>query len=118
MLEPIRDCLFRQAKRLCIPTAALILSVPIPAVAETDAPPVFGKFDGEPMYTVLPPDAIPAIRRPEFVTGSAATSQMVPNEPVIGVVIGDEAHAYSAWQLDAHEIVNDKIAGTEIAATW
>jgi hypothetical protein len=34
------------------------------------------------------------------------------------VVLGGEARAYSLWQLDAHEIVNDQIAGTAIAATW
>jgi hypothetical protein len=43
---------------------------------------------------------------------------MAPDEPVIGVVIGGTARAYSAWQLDAHEIVTDVIEGTAIAATW
>jgi hypothetical protein len=88
------------------------------ASAQRTPPKVHGEFDGEPMYTVLPPDAIPAIREPEFVSGAAAKAQMAPDEPVIGVVIGGTARAYSAWQLDAHEIVNDVIEGTAIAATW
>jgi hypothetical protein len=29
-----------------------------------------------------------------------------------------EARAYSLWQLDAHEIVNDVIRGSAIEATW
>ena len=76
-------------------TAALALVRPSPAAAQREAPTVFGEFDGDPMYTVLEPDAIPAIREPEFVTGDAARQQMSPNEPVIGVVIDGEAHAYS-----------------------
>jgi hypothetical protein len=99
-------------------TAALALVRPSPAAGQRKAATVFGEFDGDPMYTVLEPDAIPAIRDPEFVTGDAATAQMSPSEPVIGVVIGNEAHAYSTWQLDAHEIVNDRIGGAAIAATW
>jgi hypothetical protein len=43
---------------------------------------------------------------------------MRPKEPVLGVVVDGEARAYSLWQLDAHEIVNDEIAGSAIAATW
>jgi hypothetical protein len=91
---------------------------PAAANAQRPEPKVVGEFDGEPMYAVLEPDAIPAIREPEFVTGQAAAAQMKADEPVIGVVVGGEAHAYSTWQLDAHEIVNDRIAGTAIAATW
>lgn len=86
--------------------------------AKRPEPEVFGEFDGDPMYTVLPVGAIPAIEHPEFVTGEEAARQMSPDEAVLGVVIGDEAHAYSQWQLDSHEIVNDVLSGTAIAATW
>ncbi len=81
-------------------------------------PPTVAVIDGEPIYKVLEPGAIPAIENPTFVTGAAADKQMKPEEPVIGVVIDGEAHAYSLWQLDAHEIVNDEIQGTAFAATW
>ena len=43
---------------------------------------------------------------------------MKDSEPVLGVVLNGEARAYSLWHLDAHEIVNDTLAGTAIAATW
>lgn len=75
-------------------------------------------FDGDPMYTVLPPGAIPAIIQPEFLSGKEAATQMLPEEPVIGVIFGGEERAYSMWHLDAHEIVNDTIAKTAIAVTW
>jgi hypothetical protein len=70
------------------------------------------------MYTVLPPGAIPAILEPEFVSGKEAFDQMLPYEPVIGIIIDGETRAYSMWHLDAHEIVNDRISGTAIAVTW
>ena len=41
-----------------------------------------------------------------------------PDEPVLGVALGGEAVAYSLWYLDGHEIVNDLVGGTPIAATW
>ncbi|MCK5378876.1 MAG: DUF3179 domain-containing protein [Acidobacteria bacterium] len=81
-------------------------------------PPTVAVIDGEPIYKVLEPGAIPAIENPTFVTGETADKQMKPEEPVMGVVIKGEAHAYSLWQLDAHEIVNDEIRGTAFAATW
>jgi len=43
---------------------------------------------------------------------------MAPDEPVLGVSLDGEAKAYSLWQLDSHEIVNDSLAGTAIAVTW
>jgi len=85
---------------------------------ERPRPKIVATVDGEPIYQVLPLGAIPAIENPVFVTGKEATAQMRPEEPVLGVVLDGEAHAYSLWQLDAHEIVNDTIRGTAIAATW
>jgi hypothetical protein len=79
---------------------------------------VHGAFDGDTMYTVLPPNAIDAIMEPEFVTGEEADEQMSPDEMVLGIMFGGETRAYSLWHLDAHEIVNDSIAGVPIAATW
>ncbi len=85
--------------------------------AQRDAE-VYGTFGGNPMYTVLPPGAIPAISDPEFLRGQDAADQMSPHEPVIGMVIDGKARAYSMWQLDSHEIVNDVLGGVAIAATW
>jgi Protein of unknown function (DUF3179) len=88
------------------------------ASAERPEPEVVATWGGDEVYQVLPLGAIPAIDEPVFVTGAAADAQMRPEEPVLGVVIGDTARAYSLWQLDRHELVNDSIEGTAIAATW
>lgn len=98
--------------------AALTLWQPDAASAQRPEPTVFGVFEADTMYTVLPPDAIPAIREPEYVSGQAARAQMSPDEPVIGVALGDEAVCWSTWHLDRHEIVNDHAGGRAIAATW
>lgn len=92
--------------------------VAVPVQAQRSEPEVYGTFDGDPMYTLLPPGAISAIDAPQFVTGSEANAQMRPEEPVLGLVIGDDARAYSLWQLDSHEIVNDVVGGVAVAATW
>ena len=85
---------------------------------EQAAPPM-EMVEGSPMYTLLPPDGIPSIRDPEFVTVAEAMAFMQPGEPVMGVVgKNGTAKCYSAWQLDGHEIVNDSIDGEAIAATW
>jgi len=76
------------------------------------------EHDGDPVYRVLPPGRIPAIEDPRLVDGKKADRQMAPEEPVFGLVVGDEARAYSLWQLDRHEIVNDRIGEAALAATW
>jgi hypothetical protein len=76
------------------------------------------EHDGDPVYSVLPPGKIPAIDDPVFISGEAADKQMAPAEPVFGIVMGDVKRAYSLWQLDHHEIVNDSIGGVAFAATW
>lgn len=76
-------------------------------------------IEGQPMYTVLPMDAIPAIDEPVFVSVLKAEGFMHPHEPVLGVVGADgSARAYSAWHLEGHEIVNDVLDGLPIAVTW
>ena len=88
------------------------------AAAERPEPEVVAFWGGDEVYQGLPLGAIPAIDDPEFVRGEAADAQMKAEEPVLGVVIGGAARAYSLWQLDHHELVNDQIEGTAIAATW
>ncbi len=104
-------------RAILILTAAILFAA-IATADERPEPEVHGVFDGDPMYTLLPPDAIPAIRDPEYVIGEAAAAQMSPDEPVIGLARNGDAVCWSAWQLDHHEIVNDHIDGTAIAATW
>lgn len=65
---------------------------------------------------VLPRDAIPAIKNPEFVPAEEAG--LDDDEPVVGVTINGESRAYSVYLLNHHEIVNDRIGDTAFAVTW
>lgn len=94
------------------------MTLPSTARAQRPEPEIVGYLDGAAMYDVLPPDAIPAIHDPEFVYGEEAAAQMLPDEPVLGIVVAADARAYSLWHLEAHEIVNDRIAGSDVAVTW
>ena len=75
-------------------------------------------IDGDPMYYVLPKDAIPAIDNPEFKSVKEAEKFMTDDELVLGLVVNGEARAYSTWHLDRHEIVNDFIGETYVAVSW
>jgi hypothetical protein len=71
----------------------------------------------ERLHVVLPRDAISSIDRPSFEPAAGAKS-LDNREPVLGVAREHEQRAYSTWQLDRHEIVNDVFEGTPIAVTW
>jgi hypothetical protein len=75
-------------------------------------------IQGSPLLTVLPLDAIPALDRPTYVTVAEADRVMRPEEPVLGLSDGPHARAYSAWQLNHHEIVNDTLGSLPVAVTW
>ena len=91
---------------------ALVAAVVVVAAAAAGQPGI-----SEPLR-VLPRDAIPAIDDPEFESVREADSHFAADELVIGVVGEREQRAYSTWQLDRHEIVNDTFEGRPIAVTW
>ncbi len=99
-------------------TLLLVSLSVVAAMAERPEPEVHGEFQGDKMYTLLPPDGIPAIIDPTYLTGEVAAKQMSPDEPVLGLAAEDDAVCWSTWQLDHHEIINDTFKGTAIAATW
>lgn len=70
------------------------------------------------LHVVLPKDAIPAIDQPEFEPSRSADRVMSDEELIIGLVGEREQRAYSTWQLDRHEIVNDVFEGVPVAVTW
>jgi hypothetical protein len=109
----------------CIIISLALNLVTFAALAENSnrsEPTVHGVFGGDEMYTLLEPDAIPAIDDPVYLTGAEAAAQMSDDEHVMGLAHGDgpasEAVCWSTWQLDHHEIVNTEFRGTAIAATW
>jgi len=65
-----------------------------------------------------PPDGIPAIDHPTFVTPAAAAAWLRPKEPVLAVQIGDDTRAYPLQILMWHEIVNDTVGGRPVVITY
>ena len=97
--------------------AALVAAAVLPAAACAADLPKLEELQGDPVVTVLPPDAIASIDDPSFVA-AAKVRFLQDDEPVLGVVHEGVAKAYSLWHLDRHEIVNDHLGDTPIAATW
>ena len=62
---------------------------------------------------VIPKDAIPSVDDPQF-----REDHPEPEDEVVGVEIDGGARAYPIRYLNYHEIVNDRVGGTPIAATW
>ena len=65
-----------------------------------------------------PPDGIPAIDRPKFVSTREADAWLPPKEPVLAVRVGDDARAYPLRILIWHEIVNDRVGDKAVAVTY
>lgn len=62
----------------------------------------------------------PAITKPMIVAAEKAEKFVGDDELVLGVEIGKEARAYPINMLTnpTREIINDKLGGRAIAATW
>ncbi len=65
-----------------------------------------------------PPDGIPPIDRPSFVTLSEASAWLKDNEPAILFTWKDEARAYPLQILIWHEIANDTVGGQPVTITF
>ena len=68
--------------------------------------------------TVLSKDRIPAIDDPEFVDIEQADEWLAAEEPVLMLETDGEARAYPIQILTWHEIVNDVVDDTPVAATY
>ena len=66
----------------------------------------------------VPKDGIPSIDDPTFAGAADGDARMDPGDPVFGVEIDGNARAYPQYILVRHEIVNDELAGYEIAVTY
>jgi len=61
-------------------------------------------------------DAKLALVRPTFIT--AAEASLASGVSVVGVSAGGVHRAYPLYVLKNHQIVNDKLGGVPIAASW
>ena len=64
-----------------------------------------------------PPDGIPSIDDPSFVSASDVDF-LEENEPVLAVTVNGEARAYPVQIMTWHEIVNDTVGGLPVAVTY
>lgn len=64
-----------------------------------------------------PPDGIPAVDKPKFVS-PADVDWLSSDEPVLALEIAGEQRAYPVQIMIWHEIVNDQVAGTPVAVTY
>jgi hypothetical protein len=83
-----------------------------PKLLETSPPP------GLPIIPWGKRDHFPVIRRPEYWTGKEAEAALAYDEPILGLVIGNETRAYSTNQLNDHEMVIDTIAGIPVLVSY
>ena len=99
------------------PTPRATPTQPPATATPTEEPDGEGDISSQ-IVTLLPPDAIPAIDNPSFVSAEEADEQLRPVDLVIGISIDGEHRAYGAAFLSGHEIVNDMLGGRAIAVTW
>ncbi|MGH7860155.1 MAG: DUF3179 domain-containing protein, partial [Candidatus Binatia bacterium] len=65
-----------------------------------------------------PPDGIPPIDRPKFVSVRSADEWIADREPVLSLVHKGQSRAYPLQIMTWHEIANDSIAGDPITVTF
>jgi Protein of unknown function (DUF3179) len=65
-----------------------------------------------------PPDGIPAIDRPSFVSPGNASAWLRAKEPVLVLEVKGDARAYPLQILMWHEIVNDIVGGLPVTVTF
>jgi hypothetical protein len=65
-----------------------------------------------------PPDGIPPIDDPKFVSVDEADAWLTDSDPVVYLEIDDDVHAYPVQVLIWHEIVNDAVGGAPVAVTY
>jgi len=65
-----------------------------------------------------PPDGIPSIDNPKFVSVAEADKFLQNSDQVVGLNINGDIRAYPLQILVWHEIVNDNIGGSLVAVTY
>jgi hypothetical protein len=65
-----------------------------------------------------PPDGIPPIDNPVFLDVADNLALLEDDEPVVALVIGDDARAYPVSIMIWHEIVNDTVGGVPVTISY
>src|ERR671915_2175275 len=65
-----------------------------------------------------PPDGIPSIDDPKFISVQEADTHLEDSELVLGLNVNGDIRAYPLQILVWHEIVNDEVGGVPVAVTY
>ena len=65
-----------------------------------------------------PPDGIPPLDEPVFVSVAEGADRLEPDESVVALVVNGDARAYPVRVLIWHEIVNDTVGGVPVSVTY
>lgn len=65
-----------------------------------------------------PPDGIPPIDMPRFITVKEGDGWLKGREPVIAFALNGDARAYPLQIMTWHEIVNDVVGGHPVMVTF
>ena len=65
-----------------------------------------------------PPDGIPSIDNPKFISVQEASKFLKDSELVLGLNINGDIRAYPLQIIVWHEIVNDEVGGVPVAVTY
>ncbi|MGB5089687.1 MAG: DUF3179 domain-containing protein [Nitrososphaeraceae archaeon] len=65
-----------------------------------------------------PPDGIPSIDSPKFVSVDDGDKFLVDSDKIVGININGDIRAYPLQILVWHEIVNDNVGGIPVAVTY
>lgn len=95
-----------------------------PSPDRQSGPPLNGFVLGSP---IVPPDKILAggpprdgirsVDQPSLVPAAAA-SWVRGSDPVLGVAVGEESHAYPVHVIERHQVVNDVIGGVPVVVSY
>lgn len=101
------------------PGSAPLPNNPAPEHSQVSTPRPHRLKPGE-LLLAAEEDAIPAIFANDdlFVGAAAGSQEWSDDEPVVGLVVGEDARAYPVRLLSLHEIVNDVVGGRPVAITW
>jgi hypothetical protein len=98
----------------CVLTALLAFGMVAPPLVLAEV-----RIDPREIVTLLPKDAIPAIRDPKPLLVPAGEVKGVRDaDQVLAIALGGESRAYPIPFLSWHEIVNDTVGGVPVAVTW
>jgi hypothetical protein len=89
-----------------------------PAEAPPPAQPRADGLEGLPIVRWGDRHHFPEIRNPWYVAPDQKEHVPGEDEPVLGLVVGKQARAYSTNQLNEHEMVIDEVGGVPILVTY